>query len=179
MLTPPLSTFTRAFSGPRHYPRVEAACTPRLAIHLHLHGLRCRPTLPERRSRFRQNGMLAFPHDREQLQRAQQGHLPKRTESKEPMAVLDGALVAAPWCPAPLHATLWPPYSPWPRRESRIIVRRAIVGQHPQSAEPVIDCLEQTVQGWKKKPTPFAWHGTRRQRRERARLRRPGGSGAN
>jgi transposase len=60
----------------------------------------------------------------------------------------------------------------------RIIVRRALSGQHPQSAQQVIDWLEQTVTGWNKQPTPFVWNGKRRQRRVRARLRRLGGSGA-
>jgi hypothetical protein len=60
----------------------------------------------------------------------------------------------------------------------RIIVRRALSGQHPQTAQQVIDWLEQTVAGWNQNPTPFVWNGKRRRRRERARLRRLGGSGA-
>ena len=60
----------------------------------------------------------------------------------------------------------------------RIIVRRALSGQHPKTAQQVIDWLEQTVAGWKRKPTPFVWNGKRRRRRERARLRQLGGSGA-
>ncbi len=60
----------------------------------------------------------------------------------------------------------------------RIIVRRALAGQHPESAQQVIDWLEQTVAGWNEDPTPFVWNGKRRRRRERARLRRLGGSGA-
>jgi transposase len=60
----------------------------------------------------------------------------------------------------------------------RIIVRRALSGQHPQQAQEVIDWLEQTVAGWNANPTPFVWGGKRHQRRERARLRRLGGSGA-
>ena len=60
----------------------------------------------------------------------------------------------------------------------RIIVRRALAGQHPQQAQEVIDWLEQTVAGWNVDPTPFVWGGKRQQRRERARLRRLGGSGA-
>ncbi len=60
----------------------------------------------------------------------------------------------------------------------RILVRRALAGQHPQSAQQVIDWLEQTVAGWNRKPTPFVWNGKRRRRRERARLRRLAGSGA-
>lgn len=60
----------------------------------------------------------------------------------------------------------------------RIIVRRALAGQHPNNAQQVIEWLEQTVTGWNQNPTPFVWNGKRRRRRERARLRRLGGSGA-
>jgi hypothetical protein len=60
----------------------------------------------------------------------------------------------------------------------RIVVRRALGGQHPASAQQVIDWLEETVTGWNAHPTPFVWNGPRRRRRERARLRRLGGSGA-
>jgi hypothetical protein len=60
----------------------------------------------------------------------------------------------------------------------RIIVPRALAGQHPKDAQQVIDWLEQTVEGWDKNPTPFVWNGKRRRRRERAHFRRLGGSGA-
>ena len=60
----------------------------------------------------------------------------------------------------------------------RIIVRRALSGQHPKDAQQVIAWLEQTVTGWNRNPAPFVWNGKRRRRRERARLRRLGGSGA-
>lgn len=60
----------------------------------------------------------------------------------------------------------------------RIIVPRALAGQHPGSAQQIIDWLEQTVAGWNEHPTPFVWNGKRRRRRERARLRRLAGSGA-
>ncbi len=60
----------------------------------------------------------------------------------------------------------------------RIIVRRALSGQHPKSAQEVIDWLEQTVAGWNQEPTSFVWNGKRQQRRVRARIRRLGGSGA-
>jgi hypothetical protein len=60
----------------------------------------------------------------------------------------------------------------------RILVRRALSGQHPKDAQQVIDWLEQTVEGWNNHPTAFVWNGKRRQRRERARLRRLAGSGA-
>jgi len=60
----------------------------------------------------------------------------------------------------------------------RIIVRRALAGQHPQSSAEIITWLEEAVAGWNAQPTPFVWDGKRRQRRERARLRRLGGSAA-
>ena len=60
----------------------------------------------------------------------------------------------------------------------RIIVPRALAGQQPASAEEVIQCLEDTVAGWNAAPTPFAWGGKRKERRQRARQRRLGGSGA-
>ena len=68
----------------------------------------------------------------------------------------------------------------------RIITRRALAGQHPQSAPEVMDWLDATVRGWNADPTPFSWGGRRQQRRWRARQRRHarharhalGGSGA-
>lgn len=60
----------------------------------------------------------------------------------------------------------------------RIIVPRALAGQHPRDAQQVIDWLEQTAEGWNQQPTPFVWNGKRRQRRERAHARRLAGSGA-
>jgi hypothetical protein len=59
----------------------------------------------------------------------------------------------------------------------RMIVHRALSGQHPRTAQQVIDWLEQTVAGWNQQPPPFVWNGKRR-RRERARLRRLGESQA-
>jgi len=60
----------------------------------------------------------------------------------------------------------------------RILVRRALAGQHPESAAEVIQWLEETVEGWNVAPTPFVWNGKRRERRRRARQRRLGGSAA-
>jgi hypothetical protein len=54
----------------------------------------------------------------------------------------------------------------------RIVVRRALGGQHPQTPEQVITWLEETVAGWNAAPTPFTWHGKRYERRQRARARR-------
>jgi DDE superfamily endonuclease len=91
--------------------------------------------------------------------------------------------------PAMVHWLLWhgvmPLYTPlsgsWlnmAESVQRIIVRRALAGQYPHDAQQVIAWLEQTVRGWNQHPTPFIWNGPRRRRRERARLRRLGGSGA-
>jgi hypothetical protein len=60
----------------------------------------------------------------------------------------------------------------------RIIVRRALAGQHPQTPQEIITWLEETVAGWNHAPTPFVWGGKRQARRERARQRRIGGSAA-
>jgi hypothetical protein len=59
----------------------------------------------------------------------------------------------------------------------RILVRRALAGQHPESAQQVMDWLAETVVGWNADPTPFVWGGQRAERRRRARERhRLGGS---
>ncbi len=62
----------------------------------------------------------------------------------------------------------------------RIITRRALDGQLPQSVPEVLTWLAATVRGWNVQPTPFVWGGKRQQRRWRARQRRhaQGGSGA-
>ncbi len=60
----------------------------------------------------------------------------------------------------------------------RILVRRALSGQYPQTPQQIIDWLEETVAGWNEDPTPFVWHGKRYKRRQRARLKRLAGSGA-
>jgi hypothetical protein len=60
----------------------------------------------------------------------------------------------------------------------RIIVRRALAGQHPQTPKEIISWLEETVAAWNEDPTPFSWGGKRKERRERTRQRRLGGSAA-
>lgn len=60
----------------------------------------------------------------------------------------------------------------------RLLVGRALAGQHPQSQEELIGWLDDTVTGWNRQPTPFVWAGKRQARRQRARQRRLGGSGA-
>ena len=63
----------------------------------------------------------------------------------------------------------------------RILKRRALAGQHPQTPQQIIDWLEAVAQAWNRHPTPFEWGGKRSTRRQRARIRRQhqvGGSGA-
>ena len=60
----------------------------------------------------------------------------------------------------------------------RILVGRALAGQYPRSPEELIGWLGDTVAGWNQHPTPFVWAGKRQARRQRARQRRLGGSGA-
>jgi hypothetical protein len=60
----------------------------------------------------------------------------------------------------------------------RIVVGRALAGQHPHSSEELIRWLDDAVAGWNAHPTPFVWDGKRRERRVRARQRRLGGSAA-
>jgi DDE superfamily endonuclease len=62
----------------------------------------------------------------------------------------------------------------------RILARRALAGQHPQTPQQIIDGLEATARAWNADPTPFTWGGKRAARRVRARQRRHalGGSGA-
>jgi hypothetical protein len=62
----------------------------------------------------------------------------------------------------------------------RILVSRALHGQHPRYPEEIIEWLEAAARGWNRDPTPFKWGGRRAERRTRARKRRHalGGSGA-
>ena len=62
----------------------------------------------------------------------------------------------------------------------RIVVRRALAGQQPETSTMVQQWLRETVAGWNAAPTAFEWGGQRAARRARARARRHavGGSGA-
>jgi hypothetical protein len=62
----------------------------------------------------------------------------------------------------------------------RILVRRALDAQSPQTTQQIIDALEATAHSWNQQPTPFTWDGKRAARRLRARQRKLalGGSGA-
>jgi len=94
------------------------------------------------------------------------------------------------WCFAhgilPLFTPLGGSWLNMAESVQRILVRRALEGQHPTSAQEVMDWLAATVRGWNAQPTPFVWGGKRQQRRWRARQRRHarqaqhavGGSGA-
>lgn len=61
----------------------------------------------------------------------------------------------------------------------RVLKRRALDGQYPQTPQQIIDWLEAAARGWNRAPTPFLWGGKRQARRQRARDRRHalGGSG--
>jgi hypothetical protein len=60
----------------------------------------------------------------------------------------------------------------------RILATRALVGQHPESAQQVMDWLAAEVRGWNAHPTPFVWGGKRAARRQRALARRHALGGA-
>ena len=62
----------------------------------------------------------------------------------------------------------------------RILIRRGLAGQNPETPEQIIAWLEAVARGWNANPTPFEWGGARAARRERSRNRRHalGGSGA-
>lgn len=60
----------------------------------------------------------------------------------------------------------------------RILVRRALDGQHPTSTQEIMRWLTEQVAGWNADPTPFCWGGKRATRRVRARERRHALGGA-
>jgi hypothetical protein len=49
----------------------------------------------------------------------------------------------------------------------RVLKRRTLDGQHPQSPAEIGGWFEQTAQAWNRQPTPFLWNGKRRQRRRK------------
>lgn len=80
---------------------------------------------------------------------------------------------------------IWPLFTPlggsWlnlAESLQRILVRRALGGQHPQTAAEVMGWLAAAVAGWNADPTPFVWGGKRAMRRQRARERRHALSGS-
>jgi transposase len=62
----------------------------------------------------------------------------------------------------------------------RILKRRALENQHPETPDEIMAWLEASARGWNAQPTPFVWGGKRAARRIRSRQRRHalGGSGA-
>jgi hypothetical protein len=79
---------------------------------------------------------------------------------------------------APLYTPLSGSWLNMAESIQRILVRRALDGQYPQSSQEIIAWIEATVRGWNRAPTPFTWGGKRHDRRIRARARRLAGSGA-
>jgi hypothetical protein len=53
----------------------------------------------------------------------------------------------------------------------RILQRRALAGQSPETPDEIIEWFEATARGWNRNPTPFVWGGKRAARRERSRAR--------
>ena len=49
----------------------------------------------------------------------------------------------------------------------RILKRRALDGQQPQSPAQIGAWFEQAARAWNQQPTPFTWNGKRRQRRRK------------
>jgi len=47
----------------------------------------------------------------------------------------------------------------------RILVRRGLAGQHPETPEQIIAWLEAVARGWNNVPSPFIWGGARAARR--------------
>jgi hypothetical protein len=62
----------------------------------------------------------------------------------------------------------------------RILARRALAGQCPETPDRIIENLEAVAAHWNHAPTPFVWGGKRATRRKQARQRRHAlaGSGA-
>jgi hypothetical protein len=74
---------------------------------------------------------------------------------------------------------VWPLFTPlggsWlnlAESVQRIVVQRALAGQHSHSAHELMAWLAAAVAGWNAAPTPFVWGGQRAVRRQRARERR-------
>jgi transposase len=87
------------------------------------------------------------------------------------------------WCHQqgvlPLYTPLGGSWLNMAESVQRILIRRALSGQHPESAQQIMDWLDATVRGWNADPTPFEWGGKRWQRRQRSRERHKlGGSHA-
>ncbi len=62
----------------------------------------------------------------------------------------------------------------------RILVKRGLAGQYPETPDQIISLLQGVAKGWNQDPIPCEWGGKRFARRQRSRQRRHvlGGSGA-
>ncbi len=77
---------------------------------------------------------------------------------------------------APLYTPLSGSWRTMAASIQRILVARALNGQHPTPSQEIIAWIDATVRGWNHAPTPFTCGGKRHERRVRA--RRLAGSGA-
>ena len=79
----------------------------------------------------------------------------------------------------PLYTPLGASWLNMTESMQRILKRRGLEGQHPQTPEEIIEGLEAVARGWNQDPTPFEWGGKRAARRQRTRQRKHalGGSG--
>jgi hypothetical protein len=79
----------------------------------------------------------------------------------------------------PLYTPLGGSWLPMTEAVQRILQRRALAGQRPQTAEEISTWREATARGWNHQPPPCEWGGKRALRRARQRAWRPvaGGSG--
>ncbi len=60
----------------------------------------------------------------------------------------------------------------------RILKRRALAGQHPDTPEQIMAWFAAVAEHWNEAPTPFEWGGKRQRRRQRQRERRHRASGS-
>src|SRR3954469_11253624 len=67
----------------------------------------------------------------------------------------------------PLYTPLGGSWLNMAESTQRILKRRALDGQQPQSPAEIGAWFEQTACAWNRQPTPFVWDGKRRQRRRR------------
>lgn len=84
-------------------------------------------------------------------------------------ALLDWLVARGVW---PLFTPLGGSWLNLAESLQRIVVPRALAGQHPRTAQEAMAWLGQAVAGWNADPTPFVWGGPRAARRQRARERR-------
>ena len=78
----------------------------------------------------------------------------------------DGSLALPAWI-MPLYTPLGGSWLNMAESVQRILKRRTLDGQHPQSPKEIGTWFQQTAQAWNQQPTPFLWNGKRRQRRRR------------